>query len=60
MLETWVRFPGLRSSLEKGRQPILVFYFESPMDRGARQAIVHGVSDDWVTFALQGESNYQL
>ena len=41
--ETWVRVLGREDSLEKGN-PLQYSCLEDPMDRGACQAAVHGVT----------------
>ena len=41
--ETWVRVLGREDSLEKGN-PLQYSCLEDPMDRGACQAIAHGVT----------------
>ena len=48
MQETWVQSPGLgRSPGEGNGNPPLYSCLENPMDRGAWQAIVHGVPESW-------------
>ena len=52
MQKTWVQFLGWEDPLEKEMAPhssilfflILFFNFKNPMDRGAWQATVHGVT----------------
>ena len=46
--ETWVWFLGWKDPLEKGNSnPLQYSCLENPMDRGAWQAIVHGVTKSW-------------
>ena len=45
MQETWVQSLGWEDPLEKGMgYPLQYFCLENSMDRGAWQAIVHGVA----------------
>ena len=45
MQDTWVRSLGWKDSLEEGMASYSsILAWRIPMDRGARQAIVHGVS----------------
>ena len=44
MQETQVQSPGWEDPLEKGMSPLQYSDLENPMDRGAWQATVHGVS----------------
>ena len=42
----WEMIPGLGRSLGRGPgNPLQLSYLENPMDRGAWQAMVHGVAD---------------
>ena len=43
MQETWARSPGWEDPLEKEINPLQYSCLENPRDRGAWQAIVHGV-----------------
>ena len=47
MQEAWVRFLGQKDAhfLEGNANPLQYSCLEDPMDRGAWQVIVHGVSD---------------
>ena len=48
MQETWVLIPGLgRSPGEGNSYPLQYSGLEIPMDRGAWQATVHGVTKSW-------------
>ena len=43
--ETWVRFLGQEDPLvEENGYPLQYSYLENPMDRGAKQASVHGIT----------------
>ena len=46
--ETWVRSLGWEDPLEGGNgNPLQYSCLETPMDRGAWRATVHGVSKSW-------------
>ena len=48
--DTWVRSLGLEYLLDEGMAThSIILAWRIPMDRGAWQATVHGVSHDWVT-----------
>ena len=44
MQETWVQSLGWEDLLEKGTATLFSILLENPMDRGAWQATVHGVT----------------
>ena len=46
MQETWVRSSGWKDPLEN-RIPLQYSCLETPMDRGAWWAMVHGVTKSW-------------
>ena len=51
--ETWVRFLAWEDSLEKKMaNPLQYSCLENPMDRGALQATVHGVTESWTQLKL--------
>ena len=53
MQETWVQSLGWEDPLEKGMgYPLQYFCLENSMDRGAWQAIVHGVAKSDMTAQL--------
>ena len=43
--ETWVRSLGQEDPTEGNGNPLQYSCLENPMDRGARQATVHGVAE---------------
>ena len=45
--ETWVRSLSQEDPLEKDGNPLQYSCLENPMDRGAWQATVHGVTKSW-------------
>ena len=45
--ETQVRFLGREDPLEKGMTPHSIILVKNSMDRGAWQAVVHGVTKSW-------------
>jgi len=48
MQEIWVQSPGLEDPLEKKMAThSSILACKNPMDRGAWQAVVHGVSESW-------------
>ena len=48
MWETWVRSLGWEDPLEEGMLThTSILAWRIPMDRGARQATVHGVAESW-------------
>ena len=48
MQETWVRSLGWEDSLQEGMAThSSILAWRIPMDRGARQATVHGVAKSW-------------
>ena len=47
MQETWVQFLSVRSSGEGNDFLLQYSCLENSMDRGAWQAIVHGVAEGW-------------
>ena len=47
MQETWVQFTGWEDPLEKEMATHSSSCLENPMDRGAWQATVHGVTKSW-------------
>ena len=48
MRETWVQSLGWEDPLEEGMAiHSIIFAWRIPMDRGDRQAIVHGVTKSW-------------
>ena len=47
MQETWVQSLGREDPLEKGVATRSSILQENPMDRGAWQATVHGVTKSW-------------
>ena len=47
--ETWVRFLDQEDPLQKGNgYPLQHFYLENPVDRGAWQAMIQGISKIWI------------
>ena len=57
--------PGVRKiPWRRAWQHALVFFLESPIDRGAWRAIVHGVAEldksrgGWVSLEFTGEKNF--
>ena len=47
MRDTWVQSLGWEDPLEEGMTTYSSIYLENPMDRGAWQATVHGVTNSW-------------
>ena len=45
MRETWVSSPGREDPWRREGQPASVFFLESPRDRGAWRAAVHGATE---------------
>ena len=49
MQETWIQSLGWKDPLEEGRAThSSILAWRIPMDRGAWQAIVHGVTKSWI------------
>ena len=53
MQEMWVQSLGWKIPWRRKWQPIPVFLLGNPMDRGAWQTIVHGVSKSWTWLSIQ-------
>ena len=53
--------PGLgRSPVEGTGNPLQYFCLGNPMDRGAQQAMVHGVAKSWTRLSEQMEGPFPL